>query len=185
MAWMSEIGLSVRAGTQTNDAAGSAIAQLVRVVTSDADAPKLAYFAAAFDPNTDEHLFWQFRLPDNYNGTPTLYVQLYNDTAQGGDANTVAFEAAVVAVTPGDADVLTALDITNDGDGWTGSPIVLTNGTTAGRLYESEIDLADDMDGAAGGDLLFIGLRRDVSDDDAAGDACVVAVSLKYAVGTG
>jgi len=56
---------------------------------------------------------------------------------------------------------------------------------TKGRLYQMSLDLSGNMDGAAAGDYVILGLRRDADNatyDTAVGDAVVVAVALEYTV---
>jgi hypothetical protein len=194
-----EIGLSVRAATLTDDSAGSAIPEIARVMTSDSTAPRLAQFVAKFDDGVEEHLFWQFRLPGNFraiqeNEYPRLHVQFYMDQDQADDEKSVCFEGAILAVTPrgqaggpsGDADVMTALDITADGGGWAAGSAELNHAdpATGRRLYQITIDLSANVEGAAAGDYVILGLRRDADNasDTAIGDACVVAVGLEYTV---
>ncbi len=194
-----EIMLPVRSATLPDDSAGSAMARLVREVTTDGDAPRVVQLVARFDATTTEHLFWQFRLPDNFKaaqaaGRPKLNVQFYLADDQTADNAKVDFEAALGPITPrsagggGDDDDLTALDLTGDGGGWVAGPLDLgTQATaTAGRLYEVGLDMSGNTDGAAAGDYVILGLRRDADDgmdDTMTGDACVVAVSLTYTVG--
>lgn len=197
----SEIGLSVRSATLTNDTAGSAIAEIVREVTTDATDPQLAQFMARFDDSTDEHLFWQFRLPGNFrpsqeSGYPKVHVQFFMDEDQADDEKTVCFEAAMLAVTPrgaggspsGDADEMTALNLTGGGGGWVTGSVTLDHAdpATGDRLYEVSLDLSSSMDGARPGDYVILGVRRDADNaplDTATGDACVVGVCLEYSVG--
>jgi len=159
---------------------GSAAPALSLVTTSDADDPQCRTFCLRFDASTDEHCFWQFRLPADYSSGGRLKVQFYNVSAQLNDIKTAQFEGCLQAVTPGDATIMTALDLTTDGGGWVGTLKTLTSGTTAGRLYESSIDMASNLDGMVAGDFIQFGLRRDVSDDDATGDMAVIAVTFEY-----
>jgi len=194
-----EIALSVRSATLTDDSSGSAIAQVVREVTTDATDPQLAQFVGRFDDGTAEHLFWQFRLPGNFRslqdgGFPALRVQFYMDDDQVDDSKVVRWQTALLAVTPrgsggspaGDTDEMTSLDLTNDGGGWVTASVTLDHASPAtdDRLYEVVLDLSGNMDGAAAGDYVVLGLRRDADDasDTASGDACVLAAALEYTV---
>lgn len=187
----SEIALPIRAATLPDDSVGSAIPELVHVVTSATTDPRLALLVAKFDDDTDEHLFWQVRMPVHYAanqhaGTPRLHVQFYMDEDQVDDSKTVRFEAALLAVTPNaDTDEMTALDLTQDGGGWMGTTTTLNHANPADgdHLYEACIDLSEATDSAAAGDLVVVGLRRDTSADTATGDACLVTASLEYTVG--
>lgn len=195
-----EVMLSVRGATLTNDSAGSAIAQVVREVTTDTTDPQLAQFVAKFDDSTDEHLFWQFRLPGNYRspqdgGYPKAHVQFHMDADQADDEKAVRFQVALLSVGPrgengepmGHSDEMTSLDISNDGEGWVTGTALLDHAdpATKGRLYQISMSLAGDMGNTSGGDYVVIGVRRDAdhASDTATGDACVVAVSFEYTVG--
>jgi len=195
-----EVMLSVRGATLTDDSAGSAIAQVVREVTTDTTDPQLAQFVAKFDDSTDEHLFWQFRIPGNYrssqeSGHPKLHVQFYMDVDQADDEKAVRFQAAVLSVSPrgengepvGHSDEMTSLDISNDGEGWVAGTALLdhANPATKGRLYQISIGLEGYMGNTSGGDYVIIGVGRDADhgSDTGTGDACVVAVSFEYTVG--
>ena len=190
-----EMSLSVRSATLTDDSGGSAIAQIVREVTTDATDPQLAQFVAKFDDGTDEHLFWQFRLPGNFgavqdSGYPKLHVQFYMADQQATDDKEVGFSARVLAVTPrgaggspaGDVDEMTSLDIATDGGGQTTSSTVLNHAdpATAGRLYSVSLNLSSIMDAAEAGDYVILQLNRATVTPVAVGDACVVAVVLEY-----
>ncbi|MBN1344517.1 MAG: hypothetical protein JXQ73_17640 [Phycisphaerae bacterium] len=192
-----EIMLGVRAAALSDDSSGSAIPEVVREMTTDVTAPRLAQFVAKFDDTTAEYLFWQFRLPGNFRGEqetglPRAHVLFYMDGGQTGDESTVCFRAGLVAVTPrgtpgspaGDGDEMTSLALSSDGGGWASVSGTLDHAdpADAGRLYGLAIDLAGHLDGASGGDYVILGLGRDVSADDASGDACVVSVSLEYTV---
>jgi hypothetical protein len=194
-----EIALSVRSATLTDDSPGSAMAEVVREVTADTGAPRLAQFVARFDDTVREHLFWQVRWPGNFRavqetGCPRLHIQFYLDQDQADDDHTVCFQAAILAVVPrgpggsppGDGDAMAALDMADGSGGWVGGSVTLDHADPAprGRLYEISLDLSGHTDGAAAGDYVVIGLRRDSegTSDTATGDACMVAAGLEYTV---
>ena len=160
--------------------AGSAAPALSLLTTSDAADPQCRTFCLRFDDSTDEHVFWQFRLPTDYVSGGRLIVQFYNVDTQTDDDNTAYFDAILQAVTPGDATDMTALDLPNDGGGWAGTLKTLDAGSNGPRLYESSIDMTSNLDGMAAGDFIQFGLRRDVSEDDGEGDMAVITITFEY-----
>ena len=96
-------------------------------------------------------------------------------------SGTVQFAAAVRSRTPGAAerlDNVAGFAAFNESDA---VPVP----DTAGKLFETAIDLSGELDGLAAGDLCMVCLKRDADDGDndtAAGDASVAAVTLRYAV---
>jgi hypothetical protein len=178
-----ELLLPIQGAVLTDDSSGSKMAQIERAVSSDATDPQAFWFRADFDAATEEHLLWQFRVPAHFKaaqpaGFPKLYVQAAMASATGG---TVQFAAAVRSRTPGAGE---RLDNVAGFAAFNESAAVAVP-DTAGKLFEVEIDLSGDLDGLAAGDLCLLCLKRDADDaanDTAAGDARVVAVSLRYAV---
>lgn len=127
-----------------------------------------------FDDSTDELCFWTFRLPTGFASAPVLKIQHKATTATTGNAG---FDAAIMAVTPGDsADVDTpSFDTDNVG---------AANATpgTAGFLDETSIALSN-ADSMAAGDLVSIRLNRNTAiASNLTGDIEVPAVSLEYTV---
>lgn len=127
--------------------------------------PKGSGLRAAFDPSTDEHLFWQFIMPQDYasGGTLRLLVAFNSTTA----ANAI-FAGRLSAITAADADTYlehafsTAATVT-----------LAVNATEARRVVSGTITL--NMDSAAAGDLVQLLLFRDA---DNASDTCAVDAEL-------
>ena len=118
---------------------------------------------AAFDPDTDEILYWSLVMPSDYDAGSTSYADVYwfsNDTGANEDC---IWALAVSATTEGDADDMEeqAADTAN-----TESEDV--NATEADRLIKTRITLSN-MDSAAAGDAVTIRFYRDA--DDSEGDA--------------
>jgi len=183
------IHLPVAAAIIGDETAGSAGAGLSIYTTTDVTDPQVRHFVLAFDPTTDEHAFWQFRMPSDYAAGGTLALIFYMGADQADNTKKVDFEVAVQAITPNsDTTGMSALDITTDGGSWVAGTTTLNyaNPATAGRLLSVSIDLSSNMDSASAGDFMILGLRRDADDgtnDTAAGDAIVVAVSFEYVRG--
>lgn len=126
-----------------------------------------------FDASTPEIVYWQFRLPPDYSGSPILKIQYAMKSAATGS---VAFEASIMAVTPGDvadidADSFATANVAHD-----------TVASAAGYLKELAITLTN-TDSMAAGDLIVLKFRRvadDATNDTATGDAEVHAVALQY-----
>lgn len=128
----------------------------------------------AFDAATDESVYWTGIAPQGFTGAVTVVVHYIMASATSG---AVYFQAALEAITPGDAvdlDAGTSFDTANSG-----------NGTVPGTAgYEQAISITmTNADSIAAGDLFRLSLNRDADNasDTAAGDACVLAVELRDA----
>lgn len=127
-----------------------------------------------FDAAADEAGFWAFKMPADYVSDPRLVLIWYADTATSG---VVRWGGSVAAITPNtdtqdvEADSLAAETTADD----------THLGTTAQRLHEIEIDLAN-LDSAAAGDMIFVRVRRVGShaSDTMAGDAQLVHIQVRY-----
>ncbi len=131
-----------------------------------------------FDASTDETCYWTFVAPVNITGTMTLTISYIMVSATSG---TVGFQAAIEAVTAGDA---TDLDATTSFDTVNNSASTTVPGT-AGFLGQISITLTN-QDSIAQGDLCRLQLNRDADGsaitDSATGDCQVLAVELKDAL---
>lgn len=128
----------------------------------------------AFDAATDETCYWTFIAPQGLTGTITVLVHYIMASATTGS---VYFQAALEAITPGDAvdlDATTSFDTANSG-----------NGTVPGTAgYEQSISITmTNADSIAAGDLVRLSLNRDADNasDTATGDAYVLAVEFRDA----
>ena len=126
----------------------------------------------SFDPATDETCYWTAVAPQGLTGTITVVVHYIMASATSG---AVYFQAAIEAITPGDAvdlDAGTSFDAANSG-----------NGTVPGTAgYEQAISITmTNADSIAAGDYFRLSLNRDADNagDTAAGDCHVLAVEFR------
>lgn len=128
--------------------------------------------ALGFDAATDETVRWTAIAPQGLTGTITAIVYYMMASATSG---AVYFQAALEAITPGDAtdlDATTSFDTANSGNG--------TVPATAG--YEQAISITmSNADSLAAGDYFRLSLNRDADNasDTATGDCYVLAVELR------
>lgn len=130
--------------------------------------------ALAYDASTDETAYFTDVAPQGLTGALTLLVYYIMASAVTGN---LYFQAAIEAVTPGDAvdlDAGTSFDTANSGNGAVPG--------TAGYLQSISITLTN-ADSIAAGDYFRISLNRDADNgsDTATGDAYVLAVELRDA----
>jgi hypothetical protein len=132
--------------------------------------------ALAFDPTTDQTAVWRLIIPQGVSSTLTLVVSYIMASATTGS---VRFQAAVEAITPGDATDLDAGE-SFDTDNSAGATVPGTAG------YEAALSITlTNADSYAAGDRVTIRLRRDADGtsgtDDAAGDCYVTGCELRAA----
>jgi hypothetical protein len=128
----------------------------------------------AFDAATAETCYWSFVAPQGLTGTLSLVVKYKMASATTGK---VDFEAAVEAITAGDA---TDLD-TGDSFAAVNTITAPTVPGTAGYLGEFTVTLTN-TDSIAVGDYVRVSLRRDAADatnDTAAGDCYVLSAEFR------
>jgi len=156
-----------------DDSTGSAAAQVQRRTSSDATDPQLFWTEALFDDTTNEHIYFEFAMPDNYASAPVVDVWYKMASAA---VNEVIFGAAIHAASDGDAADMDAeaLGTTND-SGATTVP------GTAGYPDVCSITMSN-IDSLAANDRVILEVHRhaDHADDDAAGDAEVFLVVLRW-----
>ena len=164
------LSLPVTAAHLSDDTAGSAAAQIQKKTSSDATDPQLFWVEALFDAATDEHIYYQFLMPDNYASDPVVDVYY---KAASSTADTVAFGAQMAAVTSADETDLDAnlLDSANGGTS--------TSPATAGWMDVVSITMTN-ADSVAANDFVILCVYRDTSEDGAAGDLEVPLVVLRY-----
>jgi hypothetical protein len=166
--------LAVQDAYLPDDSAGNAAAQ-IQIKTSSGSNPKPRWHEALFDDTTDEMLYWAFFMPDNYDSSPDLKVAFKMASATSGS---VVWQAALMAVTPGDAADMDADSFA----GFNGSGQIAVPGT-AGHTKEVSISLSTN-DSVAAGDFVILVLRRDADStsatDDATGDAELLGCKLEW-----
>src|SRR5688500_14204363 len=93
--------LPIGAAILPDGSAGNAAPGIVRFQSTAAN-PKPHFLVALFDPTTDEHLYWTFRMPSDYaSGGAVILQWMTNDVGAGESA---VWGARLGAVTPADAD---------------------------------------------------------------------------------
>jgi hypothetical protein len=164
--------LPIEAATLPDDSTGNKAAAIERKKSS-AGAPSPHFMQALFDADTEEFLYWSFRIPGDYSSGLTAKIQYKMASATSGK---VDFDVALMAVSDGDSQDVDAdsMSTVNSGDE--------TVPGTAGYLGEISITLTN-VDNLAAGDFVVIYLKRDADDgtnDTATGDCEVIAFSLEY-----
>lgn len=167
-----EVSLPAGAAYLPDDTANNKAAT-VQVKTSSAGTPKPRWYEALFDDTTEEWIYFQFRMPSNYVGSPTVEVHFKMASATSGN---VVFGARIMATTPGDSQDVDADSFASDN---------LSSATavagTAGYEKVCTITLTNN-DGLAAGDEVILAIHRAPGDagDTASGDAEVRQCALKY-----
>jgi len=136
--------------------------------------PKKHFLTANFDAATDEHLWFQFRMPANYvSGGVIKLLWMANATT-----GTCRWGARLGAVTASDAD--TPLEHDQAAASTAGTA---TNATEARRLNETSITLAN-LDSVAAADLVTVLVYRDADGtsgtDDLSVDAELITAAFEY-----
>ena len=162
--------LPVTAAHLSDDSAGSAAAQIQKKTSSDATDPQLFWVEALFDADTDEHIYYQFLMPDNYASAPIVDVYYKCTSATEG---TAAFGAQIAAVTDADEADMDAnkLDAANVG--------TATVPGTAGYMDVISITMTN-ADSVSANDFVILCVFRDISGDSVAADIEVPLVVLRY-----
>jgi len=132
--------------------------------------------ALLFAADQTESAMWVFRMPENYGSALTAKLQYSMASATSGK---VDMEVEVMAVSDGDSQDLDTASFAavNEIAGGTTVP------GTAGYLDEISITLSN-ADSLTAGDLVYIRINRDHddTDDTAAGDLEMRALSLEYTI---
>jgi len=125
------------------------------------------YYTLNFDKETDESAFWEFIVPDDYDGENITVNIWYKTTVTSG---TVVFEVKVLGRTEGEIfDVALGAGHSNSADTVPG---------TAGNIGICAPAAFNPFWTA--GDLVILKLMRDITEDDAAADISVVMVEVEY-----
>jgi len=126
----------------------------------------------AFDASTAESCYWTFVAPQGIT-TPLTAIVTYR--AASATSGTALFEAAIEAISDGDAtDTDAGSSFSSDN-----TPTAVTVPGTAGYIDQLSITLTNN-DSIAAGDYCRLRLNRDTA-DTAAGDLQVLAVELRDA----
>jgi hypothetical protein len=130
--------------------------------------------ALAFDASVKETCYWSAVTPQGIGGSLSLVVSYIMASATAGK---VDFEAAVEAISSGDALDLDAGASFDSANGMTAPTVP----GTAGYMQQFTITLTN-ADNIAAGDLIRVSLARDAADatnDTASGDCYVLEVELR------
>lgn len=152
-------------GAPGDGSSGNAGPALLAIAGTEAN-PKKQLRVAAFDATTDEHLWFQFRMPADFKEAPVVRLQwMANATS-----NACAWGARLAAVTPADADTpvehaAAAASVKSEA----------VNATEARRLIETTLE--PNADSVAAGDLCELLIYRD-ADGTAATDSLTVDAEL-------
>lgn len=125
------------------------------------------YYTLNFDKDADESAFWEFIVPDDYDGETIAVNIWYKTTVNTG---TVVFEVKVLGREEGEIfDAALGTGHSNPADTVPG---------TAGNI--GICAPAAFSPAWTAGDLVILKLMRDVSEDNAAADISVVMVEVAY-----
>ena len=166
-----QILLPVSGAIPSDGSTTNAAPEPIRVKGSAA-APAPHFVEQRFDPSTDEHLQFSFRMPQDYASGPVLKL-LWKASVT---ANSVVWGSRLSAITPADVDTPNEHAFATANTATTAA-----NTTEARRLVETSITLTN-ADSVAAGDLVILQVYRDADNasDGVTVDAELVAVSLEY-----
>jgi hypothetical protein len=163
---------SPHSGTPGDGSTGNAGPALLVMAGSESN-PKKQLEIAAFDAATDEHLWFPFRMPDNYASAPKVIL----GWMASATANKCAWGARLAAITPGDAD--TPVEHAEAAAAVVSAEV---NVTEARRLIETTIE--PNADSVAAGDFVELLVYRDAdgtaATDSLTVDAELLIVTLQY-----
>lgn len=151
-------------GRPSDGSSGNAAPAIVGFQGTEAN-PKKHFLCAAFDPATDEHITWSFRMPSDYaSGGAVIGQYQTNDT---GASESAVWGARLGAVTPADADTFV-----EHAAAAASTVISDINTTEARRVVEFSITLAN-LDSVVAGDRVHLIFYRDADNasDDLTSDA--------------
>lgn len=165
------IQLPVTSGTLPDGSASNAAPQFSRQIGTETS-PKKFFVTADFDASADEHLWFNFQVPQNYASAPIVRLHWIANATSGS----AVWGSRVGAVTASDAD--TPFE---HAEAAATTTTTATNATEAYRLNETTITLGN-LDSMAVGDELFLLVYRDADNasDTLSVDAKLVSVSVDY-----
>jgi hypothetical protein len=132
---------------------------------SSSSVPASFFAQLLFDPSTNQHAFFSFRMPTDYASGPVIKLQWGANATTGN----VVWEARLGVVNPGDVDTPNehALAAAN-------SVTTAVNATEARRLVESSITMTN-ADSLGAGKLVILMVKRDAAN---ASDTCTASSEL-------
>lgn len=129
------------------------------------------YYVLDFDATTEEHAFWSFPVPENWNAG-TMNARFYWTNASGLTTETVDWGIAGGSWGDGDAiDAALGTEVTTT-DTW----------ISQGGMHESAKSTAITIANAGAGEWVNIVVARKVATDNLTGDARLISVKLTYTI---
>ena len=128
-------------------------------------------FVLDFSTSTEEHAFWTFPMPDNWNAG-VVNATFYWTNAGGSAAQTVRWGIAGVCISNDEA-MDSALGTEVDTD-----DTFLAQGDLHISSVSGDITIAN----AVAGELVSIVVARKVAGDNMAGDARLIGVKIEYTI---
>lgn len=154
------------AGGSPLTTAGCSDPTKVEAATND-----INYYVLDFDATTEEHAFWSFCMPENWDGG-TVNATFYWTNASGLTTETVVW--GIAGGSWGDSDAI---------DAALGTEITVTDTWLAqGDLHISPESSAITIANAGPGEWVNIVVARKVASDNLTGDARLIAVKLTYTI---
>lgn len=144
--------------------------KIVSSGTQTSNTPKLSYVHLLFDQSTDEHWMWVFALPGDYASGGTLRLAWGAKVTSGDVVWKGGINSTDLSSEDMDAAVFNAADAAS----------ASTVPGTVGHVKETTIALTATGLGATEPVVVFVGRDADAGGDTAAGDACLVGVTLEY-----
>lgn len=156
-------------------ATGTVLLPTLGAELDDTNPPGVSFVSSRrmllFDADTDEIIYYTFRMPQDYSSAPVLKFQYSMASATSGN---VIVGCEVMAVTDGEAVDSDSYDTVN-----TSSATAVPG--TAGLMDEISLSLSN-ADSVAAGDYVALKIRRDADNasDTATGDLEYWGAALEY-----
>ena len=124
--------------------------------------------AISYDTSSDENACANIYIPDDVDTTKAMSAYIYYSSVE--TSGTICFDIDYVSIATGEDVGVAVTDVAG------------TETTTNGTADVLEVTGAYSIvaDACSNGDILFLNVRRDVSEDDAAGDADMYGVRIDY-----
>ena len=153
------------AGATPTTTIGASVPTVIEAGTNDID-----YYVVDFDASTEERVFWNVVLPDNYGGgTVTAIFYWTNAAGQAGEDVVWGIKARAYANdNPLDAAYGTEVTVADD---WIAQNDVHVSAATAAITIGGS---------PAGGQYFVFNVGRKVGSDDLTGDARLLSVKIEY-----
>ena len=133
--------------------------------TSDQNVTGFSYTAMAFDSSSDEHLDFMFPMPSEYGGSDIAWRAYWIPASNAGTVNW-----AIRLASPGDNGSIGSLSSVGS---------VTDTAQTSGRVHITAA-ITQSAGKPAAGDLVLLRVTRDVSADNMAADARLIAIRAEW-----